>query len=91
MDFKKGHYYKGLNPDDTYVIYKVIRVYCEHNVNTVEIEIIIDYDKEPSRHMDKGMKAYLPVSFLPKVTIENRWISESKEVIDKVELLTFVL
>lgn len=81
---KVGSYYKGLNDDGTFIVYKVIERYQDY----VVVKIIVDHDKS-GFVLDEGWEMeILCLDLNPKI---NKWLSESKLIKNKSELLAVVM
>lgn len=84
--FKVGHYYEGINPDNTLIIYKVLRT----NDGFCQIEVVRDKDKSTPRCYEKGDK--ITIMILPfEVDKDNRWLYDAKEITNIDKIVAFEL
>ena len=83
---KIGHYYEGINPDNTIIIYKVIRTIS----GLCQIKVVRDKDKSVQRCYKRGDK--ITITILPfELNKENRWIYGAKEITDIDKIVAFEL
>lgn len=90
--FKLNHYYKGTNPDGTYIIYKVVTVSDKSSWIIMDIKVIVDHDKDTVRRIDKNTVVNIEIdmdSISPSK--ENKWLINAEEITNKSKLLAYVL
>lgn len=86
MIFEVGHFYKGINPDGTRIIYEVLSL----KKNSADIKVVIDNDKRIARRIGKCICCTIYTN-VTLVTKENKWVTKAKDITDASELIAVLL